>query len=297
MNNFDIQGFRCFTSNVSFGTGRLTFLTGQNTKGKSTLMKALSILGDSFHESEGGFLLKLDGRHAMVHGVPSIFQMLPWSADTRSGASSRVVFAITEERLTTELEYSVLEQVGEAWLSGVRISVDQDVVLFHAFWDNWTPSAAPIDWSEAKWKVKVRASMPSVGSLFLKRKTWLYDYFADHVRYEKRNDERGRELEKQAGGIEAMVNSRNFFFEESIGGVNSLAGLIREIDSLQYKVMSKIVNRAGNKEELEISDRNRKQLERAEKISTGLWLFRDFGSRFVVCVFSFFSVPMLLCLD
>ena len=118
---------------MSFGTGRLTFLTGQNTKGKSTLMKALSILGDSFHESEGGFLLKLDGRHAMVHGVPSIFQMLPWSAETRSGDSSRDVFDITEERLTTELEYSVLEQVAEAWLSGVKILVDQYVVLFHAF--------------------------------------------------------------------------------------------------------------------------------------------------------------------
>ena len=66
MKKMSIAGFRCFKSSTEFHLGQLTVVTGGNSVGKSSLLKAISVLGDSLSNRDS-FKLEFDGANSLMY--------------------------------------------------------------------------------------------------------------------------------------------------------------------------------------------------------------------------------------
>ena len=140
MKKMAIKGFRCFERTTEFELERLTLITGGNSVGKSSLLKAVSILTDTL--SGDGSRLDFDGPNSLHHGVPSMQQALPWSRDRRRRnvhahslkrlSNHKFQFSSSDGDLTTDLTFMAFEDVEEAHLVSVTVRHVDFGVLVHA---------------------------------------------------------------------------------------------------------------------------------------------------------------------
>lgn len=74
----ELKNFRCYKNLIRFPVKPLTIFTGQNSVGKSTLFKALSLVGDT----EGELKMNFSGANSVSHGIPDFTSVKNFSAKT-----------------------------------------------------------------------------------------------------------------------------------------------------------------------------------------------------------------------
>lgn len=74
----ELKNFRCYKNHIRFPVKPLTIFTGQNSVGKSTLFKALSLVGDT----EGALKMNFSGTNSVSHGIPDFTSVKNFSATT-----------------------------------------------------------------------------------------------------------------------------------------------------------------------------------------------------------------------
>ena len=74
----ELKNFRCYKNLIQFPVKPLTIFTGQNSVGKSTLFKALSLVGDT----EGALEMNFSGTNSVSHGIPDFTSVKNFSAKT-----------------------------------------------------------------------------------------------------------------------------------------------------------------------------------------------------------------------
>ncbi len=185
MKKMNIAGFRCFKSNTEFHLGQLTVVTGGNSVGKSSLLKSISILGDSLSNRDS-FKLEFDGANSLMHGVPTLNQAMPWG----QGRNRRLDFSIEDGELQIDFRYLALTALEEAVLVHLEVRHATFGTLFSAKWDTGKDSVeSHDDLNSREWRIRYNEAFKEVGD-FSGNGAFVFDYFFDRDRHARRLESR-----------------------------------------------------------------------------------------------------------
>ena len=109
----ELKNFRCYKNHIRFPVKPLTIFTGQNSVGKSTLFKALSLYSDTGDDLKMNF----SGANAESHGVPDFK-----SVKNFASKSEKVHFGFQFDDAQFNIEYSQdLEELDKCRVKKIEI--------------------------------------------------------------------------------------------------------------------------------------------------------------------------------
>lgn len=254
-----IAGFRCFKSSTEFHLGQLTVVTGGNSVGKSSLLKAISILGDSLSNRDS-FKLEFDGTNSLMHGVPTLGQAMPWGR----GKSKRLDFSIEDGDLQIDMRYLALHALEEALLVHLEIRHALYGILFSAKWDTGKDSVeSHDDLNSREWRIRFNEAFSEVGD-FSGNGVFVFDYFFDKARHERRLKSRvaaaeGRQMksawkkenEKTQGALAnlelKLSQQAGTSVSRGIKRIEGLRGAVNGVAGLRNAVIRESLKHGGEK--------------------------------------------------
>ncbi len=110
-----LKNFRKYQYASDFEFRRFTIFTGRNSTGKSTILKAISVIGDSFGHEDGNLKLNLSGRNVKSHGIYSAENVFNWDSKKKEFEVS-----ISDGNIFLEINYSELFD-NSVFISGLTL--------------------------------------------------------------------------------------------------------------------------------------------------------------------------------
>lgn len=259
MKKMSIAGFRCFKSSTEFHLGQLTVVTGGNSVGKSSLLKAISVLGDSLSNRDS-FKLEFDGANSLMHGVPTLSQAMPWGR----GKSKRLDFSVEDGDLQIDMRYLALPALEEALLVHLEIRHAAYGTLFSAKWDTGKDAVeSHEELNSREWKVRFNQAFKEVGD-FSGNGVYVFDYFFDKARHERRLLSRvaaaegrqmksiwKRENETTRAALEALeqelIQNSGSGISRGVKRIEGLRGAMNGVAGLRNAVIRESLKHGGEK--------------------------------------------------